>query len=891
MSYVGDFALEKTFDTKFCTVTTTGAPTVLAGSPVISAYVGNSTAQITAGITLTVDFDSVVGLNNVRVVATAANGYAAGGNYQLVITAGTVGGTSVVGYVVAEFSIEARSSLRPTTADRTLDVSTGGEAGLDWANIGSPTTAQNLSATNIDVDQVVASVTAIVTANVTQLGGVAQSLTDLKDFADDGYDPATNKVQGVVLTDTVTTYTGNTLQTGDSFARIGATGSGLTTLATQASVNTVDDFLDTEILAIKAVTDALPNAGALTTIQSDLDDIQTRLPAALTAGISDSGTTTTMVDAARTEADTDYWKGSWIRFTSGNISGQVRLITGFTPATDTITFAPATTQAVATQTYEILPANRIDLGQWLGSTPNALVSSRVDVSVGAMATDVLTAASLNADAVTEIQAGLATAAALDAVDNFVDTEIAAIITTLGTPAGASISADILVIDNLVDDLESRVGTPSNLGSGATVAANLVDIEGQTDDIGTAGAGLTAIPWNVAWDAEVQSEVDDAIVARNLDKLVIVSGTADSGSTTTMVDAARTEADADYWKGRLLLFTSGNISGQCAIITDFVVATDTFTFAPPLTQAVATQTYVILPSISVWDDTLAEHLISGSTGAALNAAGAAGDPWTTALPGAYGAGSAGKIIGDNVNGTILSRASQVTLDALDDLVDTEIGTIISTLGTPAGASVSADILVIDNLVDDLESRMGTPSNLGSGATVAANLVDIEAQTDDIGAAGAGLTALATAAALTVIDDFLDTEITTLQADVSAILADTGTDGVIVAAASKTGYALSAAGVDEIFDELRAGHNVVGSYGESFFTIESGAAIAGTLSTTQMSTNLTEATDDHYNGRILIFTSGALLRQATDITAYNGTTKVLTFTALTEAPTVADKFIIV
>lgn len=58
--------------------------------------------------------------------------------------------------------------------------------------------------------------------SVTQLAGVAQSLTDLKDFADDGYDPSTNKVQGVVLTDTVTTYTGNTPQTGDAFARLGA---------------------------------------------------------------------------------------------------------------------------------------------------------------------------------------------------------------------------------------------------------------------------------------------------------------------------------------------------------------------------------------------------------------------------------------------------------------------------------------------------------------------------------------------------------------------------------------------------------------------------------------------------------------------------------------------
>ncbi|SOD41317.1 hypothetical protein [Nitrosovibrio sp. Nv4] len=46
-------------------------------------------------------------------------------------------------------------------------------------------------------------------------------------------------------------------QTGDSFGLIGATGSGLTSLATQASVNIIDDFLDTEIAAIKAKTDSL----------------------------------------------------------------------------------------------------------------------------------------------------------------------------------------------------------------------------------------------------------------------------------------------------------------------------------------------------------------------------------------------------------------------------------------------------------------------------------------------------------------------------------------------------------------------------------------------------------------------------------------------------------
>ncbi|HUX01813.1 MAG TPA: hypothetical protein VMY35_12630, partial [Phycisphaerae bacterium] len=35
------------------------------------------------------------------------------------------------------------------------------------------------------------------------LGGSVQSLADLKDFADVGYDPVTNKVQGVVLVDSL----------------------------------------------------------------------------------------------------------------------------------------------------------------------------------------------------------------------------------------------------------------------------------------------------------------------------------------------------------------------------------------------------------------------------------------------------------------------------------------------------------------------------------------------------------------------------------------------------------------------------------------------------------------------------------------------------------------
>jgi hypothetical protein len=78
---------------------------------------------------------------------------------------------------------------------RTLDVSATGEAGIDWANVGSPTTTVALSGTTVG---------------------------------------------------TVTTYTGNTPQTGDAYALIGATGSGLTSLASATTAS-----------AIKAKTDSL----------------------------------------------------------------------------------------------------------------------------------------------------------------------------------------------------------------------------------------------------------------------------------------------------------------------------------------------------------------------------------------------------------------------------------------------------------------------------------------------------------------------------------------------------------------------------------------------------------------------------------------------------------
>lgn len=153
MSYRGDYALGSNVDLRFTTRRfSTGAPFALAGTPVISAYPDNSTTQITAGITLTTDFDAVTGLNHVRVVATSGNGYAAGSTYDLVITTGTVDGVSVVGEVIGSFSIEGRSALRPTTAGRTLAVDAAGLGDANMVKVaGTAQTAGDILADTNDI--------------------------------------------------------------------------------------------------------------------------------------------------------------------------------------------------------------------------------------------------------------------------------------------------------------------------------------------------------------------------------------------------------------------------------------------------------------------------------------------------------------------------------------------------------------------------------------------------------------------------------------------------------------------------------------------------------------------------------------------------------------------
>lgn len=72
-----------------------------------------------------------------------------------------------------------------------------------------------------------------------------------------------------------------------------------------------------------------------------------------------------------------------------------------------------------------------------------------------------------------------------------------------------------------------------------------------------------------------------------------------------------------------------------------------------------------------------------------------------------------------------------------------------------------------------ARLGAPA----GASVSADIAAIEAQTDDIGALGAGLTALASAADLATLASYVDTEVAAIKAKTDNLPSDPADASVI------------------------------------------------------------------------------------------------------------------
>lgn len=357
MSYYGDIRLGDTIDVKFTTVSTTGAPTTLAGSPVISAYPGNSTTELTAGITLSVDFDSRTGMHNVRVVATSGNGYATATNYELVITTGTVGGTSVVGYVIGSFSIENRSAVMPTVAARTLDVTANGNAGIDWANIDNVTAVAGMTNTTIaTVTTVTNQLTAAAIATgvwqdatagdftVASSVGKALYIANVVPGAAGGHFIAGTNAATTITTGLTTTFTGNL--TGSVASVTGSVGS-VTGLTTTTITNAVWD----ENRNLHSTTSSF---GSALQIHAD--------------GIAQAGTASTITLNAGESAIDGFHNGSIIETVDFTGSRQMRLITGYVGATKVCTISPNwLTNPDATTHYLIRASGMVSVRAWIDS--------------------------------------------------------------------------------------------------------------------------------------------------------------------------------------------------------------------------------------------------------------------------------------------------------------------------------------------------------------------------------------------------------------------------------------------------------------------------------------------------------------------------------------------
>jgi hypothetical protein len=222
------------------------------------------------------------------------------------------------------------------------------------------------------------------------------------------------------------------------------------------------------------------------------------------------------------------------------------------------------------------------------------------------------------------------------------------------------------------DANTIYGAVVTGAAGATVAADIIAVKAETATI-------------LADTNELQT---DWVNGGRLDLLL------DDVATTSEVNAAAANVSVDEIQATALadLFNTDSATTYASAVAGSVVKE----IADNAGGSALTEAGI---ADAVWDEALAGHAGAGSAGEALSAAGTAGDPWTTALPGAYGAGTAGKIVGDNLNATVSSRASQTSVDDLP--TNAELTTALGTAddaNLAAIAAVDAKIDTIDNFLD-------------------------------------------------------------------------------------------------------------------------------------------------------------------------------------------------
>lgn len=184
VSFFGDYDLTETVHIPFNTFTSddpsaSSTITNLAAGDIEIHKDGSITQRASdAGVTVSIDFDSITGPHMAHIDLsddTDAGFYAAGSRYAVRVEGTTVDGATINAWIGA-FSVGC--TLRPTTAGRKLDVTATGAAGIDWANVENPTTAVDLSATDIQLCDTVTTNTDMRGTDSAALASVVGALAD-----------------------------------------------------------------------------------------------------------------------------------------------------------------------------------------------------------------------------------------------------------------------------------------------------------------------------------------------------------------------------------------------------------------------------------------------------------------------------------------------------------------------------------------------------------------------------------------------------------------------------------------------------------------------------------------------------------------------------------------
>jgi hypothetical protein len=89
--------------------------------------------------------------------------------------------------------------------------------------------------------------------------------------------------------------------------------------------------------------------------------------------------------------------------------------------------------------------------------------------------------------------------------------------------------------------------PANFADLSITATTGLVSAGSLSGFNANGSGFTAIPWNAAWDAEVQSEANDALVANNLDRLMLTDTNGSMPGSGIFGDFLEWDAGAGKWR--------------------------------------------------------------------------------------------------------------------------------------------------------------------------------------------------------------------------------------------------------------------------------------------------------------------------------------------------------